>query len=165
MRIYYTTDLHGSEKCWRKFLVTPKYYKADIIMVGGDITGKFIVPIIHLPNGRWEATFMGIAHKMKKQRDVDDLKQLIANAGQYSVDMDQSEYDEYKNNPETIEGLFTQTLMDRVKQWMDMADEKLQGQNVRCFIAAGNDDIFEVDQVIAASKLVEHHDGKVFESW
>lgn len=163
MRIYYTTDLHGSDKCWKKFLATPKYYQADIIMVGGDITGKFIVPIIHLPNGRWEATFMGIAHKIKRQDDLDDLKKLIANAGQYSVDMDQAEYDRYKNDPGMIEGLFTQTLMDRVKQWMDMADEKLKGQNVRCFVSAGNDDIFEVDQVIETSKLVKNHDGRVFE--
>lgn len=57
MRIYYTSDLHGSEKCWRKFLVTPKYYQVDVIIIGGDITGKFIVPIIQLPKGRAEATF------------------------------------------------------------------------------------------------------------
>ena len=68
MRIYYTSDLHGSEKCWRKFLATPKYYQADVIIIGGDITGKFIVPIIYLPNGRAEATFMGRKRKLKKQK-------------------------------------------------------------------------------------------------
>ena len=74
MRIFYASDLHGSEKCWRKFLATPKYYQADIIIMGGDITGKFIVPIIHLPNGRAEATFMGNKRKLKKEKDVEKLK-------------------------------------------------------------------------------------------
>jgi uncharacterized protein len=163
MRVYYATDLHGSEKCWRKFLAAPKYYQADVIIIGGDITGKFIVPIIHLPNGRFEATFMGIAHRMKKDRDVEDLKKLVANSGQYAVDMSQDEYEVFRKDPALIEGLFETTLMDRVQQWMDMADEKLRGQNVRCFISAGNDDIFAVDQVIARSALVENHDCKVFD--
>jgi Icc-related predicted phosphoesterase len=144
-------------------MAAPKYYSADILIVGGDITGKFIVPIIHLPNGRYEATFMGINHKMKKDRDVEDLKKLIANAGQYAVDMSQAEYDQFKANPSMIEDLFTQTLMDRMQQWMDMADERLAGLNVRCFVSAGNDDIFEVDDIIANAKLVENHDGKVFD--
>ena len=46
MKLYYTTDLHGSTKCWKKFLATPKYYQADVIVIGGDITGKLIVPIV-----------------------------------------------------------------------------------------------------------------------
>jgi Icc-related predicted phosphoesterase len=163
MRIYYTTDIHGSEKCWRKFLATPKYYQADVIIVGGDITGKFIVPIIRLPKGRYEATFLGIKRNMKNERDLLSLEQLIANSGQYAVQMTQEEYDQYKEKPSLIDNLFTETLLDRVQQWMDLADERLQGLNVRCFVSAGNDDLFEVDEVLAKAKLVENHDGNVIE--
>jgi Icc-related predicted phosphoesterase len=161
MRIYYTTDLHGSEKCWRKFLATPKYYQADVIIIGGDITGKFIVPIIHLPNGRYEANFLGIKRNLKKESDVENLEQLIANTGQYAVHMKQEEYNRFKENPAMINDLFIKPVLERLQKWMDMADEKLRGQNVRCFVSAGNDDLFEVDEVIARSTLVENHDGRV----
>jgi len=161
MRIYYASDLHGSEKCWRKFLATPKYYQVDIIIIGGDITGKFIVPIIHLPNGRVEATFMGRKRKLKKEKDIEALKKQIANTGQYVIDMTQEEYEGYQQDPSRLDSLFKKLLVERVEQWMEMADETLRGQNVRCFISAGNDDIFDVDDALAASEIVEMHDGRV----
>jgi Icc-related predicted phosphoesterase len=161
MRIYYTSDLHGSEKCWRKFLAAPKYYQADVVIIGGDITGKFIVPIIHLPKGRAEATFMGRKRKMKKQKDIDTLKQQIANTGQYFVDVTPEEYEEYEQNPSRLDELFRELLTERVALWMEMADERLRGQNVRCLISAGNDDIFDVDEILAKSEVVEDHNGRV----
>lgn len=161
MRIYYASDLHGSEKCWQKFLATPKYYQADVIIIGGDITGKFIVPIIHLPNGRVEATFMGRKRKLKKEKDIEALKKQIANTGQYVIDITQEEYEGYQQDPSRLDSLFEKLLVERVEQWMEMADETLRGQNVRCFISAGNDDIFDVDDALAASETVEMHDGRV----
>jgi len=161
MRIYYASDLHGSEKCWRKFLATPKYYQADVIIIGGDITGKFIVPIIHLPNGRVEATFMGRKRKLKKEKDIEALKKQIANTGQYVIDMTQEEYEGYQQDPSRLDSLFEKLLVERVEQWMEMADETMRGQNVRCFISAGNDDIFDVDDALAASETVEMPDGRV----
>jgi Icc-related predicted phosphoesterase len=163
MRIYYTSDLHGSEKCWRKFLAAPKYYQADVVIIGGDITGKFIVPIIHLPKGRAEATFMGRKRKMKKEKDIEALKQQIANTGQYFVDVTPEEFQEYEQNPSRLDELFSDLLTERVAQWMEMADERFRGQNVRCLISAGNDDIFEVDDVLASSEVVEDHNGKVID--
>lgn len=161
MRIYYASDLHGSEKCWRKFLTTPKYYQADVIIIGGDITGKFIVPIIHLPNGRVEATFMGRKRKLKKEKDIEALKKQVANTGQYVIDVTQEEFEGYQQDPSRLDSLFKKLLVERVEQWMEMADETLRGQNVRCFISAGNDDIFDVDDALAASETVEMKDGRV----
>jgi Icc-related predicted phosphoesterase len=163
MRIFYASDLHGSEKCWRKFLATPKYYKVDVIIMGGDITGKFIVPIIHLPNGRAEATFMGNKRKLKKEKDVEKLKQIIANSGQYAVDVTPEEYDQFKESPSRLDSLFEKLLLERVEQWVEMADERLRGQDVRVFVAAGNDDLFEVDDVLAKSKIIENHDGRLID--
>jgi Icc-related predicted phosphoesterase len=161
MRIYYATDVHGSEKCWRKFIITPKYYNADVIIMGGDITGKFIVPIIQLHNGRFEATFMGRKRRMKKQTDVDKLKELIANTGQYAVDVTPEEYEQYNEDPSLLDKLFEELLLKRLERWLEMAEEKLRGQNVRCFVSGGNDDLFEVDEVLAKSEVIENHDGRV----
>ncbi len=161
MRIYYTTDLHGSEKCWRKFLATPKYYEADVIIVGGDITGKFIVPIVRRPGGRAEATFMGRKRRLRKEQDIHALKQRISDAGQYPVDMTREEYRDYSENPSQVDALFKKLLVQRVREWVALADERLRGQNVRCLVSAGNDDIFEVDEVLAQSETIEMHDSCV----
>jgi len=163
MRIYFTSDLHGSRKCWLKFLATPKYYEADVIIMGGDITGKFIVPIIHRPNGRVEATFMGIKRRLKKEKDIEKLKLQIANSGQYAVDMTPEEYEQYNEDPTRLDALFEKLLLERVEQWLELADERLRGQEVRCFVSAGNDDLFEVDEVLAKSEVIENHDGQIID--
>ncbi len=36
LRIYFATDLHGSEVCFRKFLAAAGVYEADVIILGGD---------------------------------------------------------------------------------------------------------------------------------
>ncbi len=46
MKIYFATDVHGSEICWKKFLAASKFYDADTLILGGDMTGKVIIPII-----------------------------------------------------------------------------------------------------------------------
>mgnify|MGYP003343239674 CR=1 FL=1 len=40
LRIFFATDVHGSEKCFLKFVNAGKFYKADAVILGGDITGK-----------------------------------------------------------------------------------------------------------------------------
>ena len=40
------TDLHGSDQCWVKFINAAAAYKANVLILGGDITGKRVVPIV-----------------------------------------------------------------------------------------------------------------------
>src|SRR2546427_11690890 len=45
LRIYFATDIHGSDRCFRKFLAAAESYEADALVLGGDIAGKGLVPI------------------------------------------------------------------------------------------------------------------------
>jgi uncharacterized protein len=161
MRIYYASDIHGSRKCWLKFLATPKYYGADVIIIGGDITGKFIVPIIRKSDGKVETIFMGRKRKLKNDDELEKLKQQMANAGQYGVEMTEAEHDLYVQDPSQLDGLFERALRERVEEWVALADERLEGQDVRCFVSPGNDDEYSIDEVLARSEKVEVHDGRV----
>ena len=58
-RIFFTTDVHASDRCFRKFLNASKVYKADCLVLGGDITGKVLVPIIEAPEGTFRARLFG----------------------------------------------------------------------------------------------------------
>ncbi|MBD0289951.1 MAG: metallophosphoesterase, partial [Thermoleophilia bacterium] len=48
MRIFYAGDIHGSERLWRKFLNAAAFYEADVLVLGGDLTGKILVPLVEL---------------------------------------------------------------------------------------------------------------------
>ena len=58
LRIYFATDVHGSERCFRKFLAAAKIYEADALVLGGDIAGKGLVPVT-AENGSLSATVRG----------------------------------------------------------------------------------------------------------
>jgi hypothetical protein len=50
-----------------------------------------------------------------------------------------------------------------MQHWMEYADAKLTGTGIRCYVCPGNDDIFEIDAVISASKCVRSVEGQVIE--
>ena len=56
--LFFATDVHGSDICWKKFISAGKFYKADLIVLGGDMTGKAIVPIIHLGGENYKAVLL-----------------------------------------------------------------------------------------------------------
>ena len=69
MRVFFATDIHGSEVCWRKFLNSAAFYKADLVVLGGDVTGKVMVPIV-AHNGYWQVTVRGETIRMETQAEL-----------------------------------------------------------------------------------------------
>lgn len=163
MRIYFCSDIHASRKCWKKFLNTWKFYDADHIVVGGDITGKFVVPIVERGGGTYTATFLGIERTAHDGAELEELRTRIADAGQYPFVTTPDEYADYEGDQPKIDRLFKQLVIERAEEWMREADEKLRGTGVRCFVSGANDDFFEIDDVIASSDLVEDPNGRVIE--
>ena len=163
MRIYFCSDLHASRKCWKKFLNSASFYGADVIVVGGDITGKFVVPLIESAGGSRTATFMGIDRTVRTPEETERLRTWIADAGQYSVDMTPEEYASYEGDQPRIDALFRDLVLARVREWVVEADSKLAGRGVRVFVSGANDDFLEVDDALAASEVIEDPNGRVID--
>src|SRR2546430_7170390 len=45
--MFFVSDLHGSEVCFRKFLNSVDAYHPDLLVYGGGILGKVLVPLFH----------------------------------------------------------------------------------------------------------------------
>jgi Icc-related predicted phosphoesterase len=163
VRIYFCSDIHASRKCWKKFLNSWKFYEADTIIVGGDITGKFVVPIIRTGPNTYKATFLGVERKIESVEQLEALKTRIADAGQYWFITDPEEYAELEKDRARIDDLFRKLVVERAQEWMAEADQKLKGTGVRCFVSGANDDFMEIDDVIASSEVIEDPNGKVIE--
>jgi Icc-related predicted phosphoesterase len=161
VRIYFTSDIHGSDKCWLKFVRSAEFYEADVIIVGGDITGKFLVPIVTEPDGRVTATFHGRGYTIRSAEDLADLKRRIAFAGSYALEVTREEHDAYAQDPERLGEVFDRLVLERVERWMALADERLAGTSVECYVSGGNDDDFVVDEVIQAAERVQCPEARV----
>ena len=150
--IFFASDLHGSEICFKKFVMAAAFYKADLLVLGGDISGKLVVPIVE--GGR--STYLARLHghdEIMTPESVPEFEHRAWNSGLYTRRMAPDEYEMYASDPQALEGLFTEVVTDTVKRWIDYAHVKLAESGTVILNAPGNDDPSVVDDV-----LKEHGD-------
>jgi Icc-related predicted phosphoesterase len=161
-KIFFATDIHGSDRCFRKFLNAGKFYGVDAIVLGGDITGKMIVPVVEESAGRYYAQLFG----RKRVVDADGLTGLnkfISDAGFYPQPMTIEEINVLKDDPAGVSDLFRKLISATMTQWLELAQERLAGSRIQCLIAPGNDDPLFVDDVLGSSPIVVNPDGRLVE--
>jgi hypothetical protein len=161
MRLYFATDIHGSETCWRKFLNAGKHYDADVLVLGGDMTGKALVPVIDDGGGRWHATLLENRSELTTEDEVAAFEDAVIRRGYYPFRTDPVMLRRLEEDESHWHGLFQEKMLETVEKWMRMADERLGGTGVRVFCCPGNDDQFEVDEIIESAKTVELAEGRV----
>lgn len=161
-RIYFITDVHGSSRCFRKFLNAAKFYKADVLILGGDITGKVMTPIVER-DGKFTCSYQGAELAMTSQAEVLEFRKKAAESGTYTHLVSPSEFKELEGNPVKVKELFAKLMVERVREWVSLAEERLGNTQVRCFISPGNDDIFEIDPALSSSKYVVNPEEQVVE--
>jgi hypothetical protein len=162
-RIFFATDIHGSEICWKKFISAGKFYEANVLILGGDMTGKAIVPIIAQGNGRYKVTLLEQETILEGEEAVEEMAKTIRNRGYYPYVTDPDEVAEISSTAGRSDEIFLQEALKTVERWMAYADEKLAGTGIRCYVCPGNDDMFEIDEVIKAAKLVKIAEGRVIQ--
>ena len=158
-RIFFATDLHGSETCWKKFLNAAKFYDADVLICGGDMTGKAIVPVVS-ENGHFSVTLGGDRQTVPAEQ-VADVEATIRRKGYYPLRMSVERLHELDADSDKRAECFQEVMLEGVARWMGMASEKLRGSGVRCFVCPGNDDEMEVDEVVRRSDFVELGEGRM----
>jgi uncharacterized protein len=152
LRIYFATDLHGSEVCFRKFLAAAKVYQADVLILGGDFAGKGLVPVIE-QNGELHAR-LGSETAAVPVAEWDRLAADVSKTGFYPVRMDAGALKVLEDDPAALELLFRSEIAAQMQRWCDLAAERLDPR-VRCIITPGNDDPVAADAVLAAHERVE----------
>ncbi|HEY1275420.1 MAG TPA: hypothetical protein VGF25_10935 [Thermoleophilaceae bacterium] len=161
MRIFFATDIHGSEVCWKKFLNSGPHYEADVVILGGDMTGKALVPIVDDGGGRWHATLLENREELQGEEQVEKFEDAVRRRGYYPFRTDPDELGELSSDESKWHALFDQHMIGTVERWMQMADERLAGKGIRVFVCPGNDDQLEIDEVVEQAKTVELGEGKV----
>lgn len=162
MRLFYATDVHGSDRCFTKFVNAAAFYGADAILLGGDITGKAIVPLV-AANGGYRGHFLGEPFQVEDGEAAAALEKKIANTGYYAWRCDSEEEQAVAVDPRAQKELFTRLIVDRVECWAALAEERLRPQGIPCYVNAGNDDPPEIDAVLEQAGWVEFLEGRAVE--
>jgi len=159
-RLYFATDLHGSEKCFRKFLNGGAVYGADVMVLGGDVAGKAIQAVVRAPGGRYTCEFRGKRYDVAEGEEVAGLEQLIGDNGYYAYRAEPGEL-EAREAVGTLEDLFVELIRARLARWMQLADERLRPRGTPVYWMLGNDDPTELEGVLDAAPYGTHADGRL----
>jgi Icc-related predicted phosphoesterase len=165
-RIYYTCDVHGSDRCFRKFINIAKHniYKANVLMLSGDLTGKAIVPIVE---GDTPGTYtaysrqvLGDERVVKTPDELELLKDNLRTVGVYPLVFTIKEYEDLRADPQRLKKLFLEEMLKRLSSWIELAEKELPSKAVKCFLMPGNDDPLESSELISKSNLVVNPEGE-----
>ena len=152
MRIFYATDVHGSDICWRKFLNAGAFHKADVLIMGGDMTGKAMVPIVS-KGSDWELTLQDQKLTLTTEAEVVAMEKRISDRGYYPIRLTREEVNAWAADPSLVDVRFKAEIVRGVERWMAIADEKLRGSQIRCIVSPANDDMFEIDEIIERATI------------
>lgn len=161
-RILFATDFHGSNACYRKFLAAALHYKANVLIVGGDVTGKAMVPIVHKGQSNYEGFLFGRKETPSSSDELEMFKQIISNVGFYPIVLEPDEAQALETDKDKMAVRFEQEMCSRVREWLTLSQEKLTPQGIQLYFMAGNDDLYSIDKVIDEFPGVRNPDGARF---
>jgi Icc-related predicted phosphoesterase len=161
IRLFYAGDVHGSRVCWRKFVNAAAHYPADALIMGGDLTGKALVPIVRAADGSYRARVLGEERVARTAAGLDRVRQAISTNGMYSLVVDEDEARRLQEDPARRADVFEKALLDELRLWVEFADQRLAGTDTRAYVIPGNDDPWSIDEVLASGDRVVPCDERI----
>ena len=110
-RIYIASDFHAAEKAWRKFLNAARFYQADTLILGGDVSGKAVVPVVARPgDGFLIRQFHG--ERVLTADETAQVETRIRDMGFYPYRTTDEELEEIWDDPEAVHAVFLKDFGD-----------------------------------------------------
>lgn len=160
VRILFASDFHGSEMVWRKFLNSASIFKCNWLIMGGDLTGKILTPIVLQPDGTYSAEFQGKTETIQAA-GLGDFRKHVRDYCYIPYVCDQQQFETLKQAPQDeVEKIFAKLECETLKDWLDIIPTKIP-KDVKVLIHPGNDDKFELDDVIKSSPYVTYAEESV----
>lgn len=161
-KLFFATDVHGSEMCFRKFLNAGIAYRPDVMVLGGDIAGKAVQAVEDLGGGRYTTTFRGHRYDIEDAEELARVERTISDVGYYPWRAQPGELDQ-RIADGTVEDLLLDLMRQRLERWMEMADERLRPQGKPVFWMLGNDDPPSLAEPLKDAPWGEHAEGRVLQ--
>jgi Icc-related predicted phosphoesterase len=161
-RIFFATDIHGSERCFRKWLNAREAYRADVLILGGDITGKALVPIVEAAPDVWTAEVRGEVRRADSVEELDRLRNAIQLSGYYTTIVQPDEKDELDADPTLRDERFREVMRDSLERWVALADHRIP-EGFPAYAMLGNDDYPDLAGVLRGSRRVKDGEAQLWE--
>jgi Icc-related predicted phosphoesterase len=161
-RVFYITDIHGSDTMFYKFVNAAPVYKAQVLICGGDIAGKGITPIIQTDNS-YTVRVRGTDRTATNQDELEAIKRDIRSFGNYPYVTTDSAWRDITSDPARMDKLFDTLIGESIATWCKTAEQRLKSSGARIIINKGNDDPLVVKEAVLRSGFVEWPDENILD--
>jgi uncharacterized protein len=164
-RVFFAADIHGSEKCFRKWLNAAQVYEADVLVFGGDIAGKVLVPIVANSLGtRYTVSMHGRVVEVESGEALAQVQAQLRAAGRYSVVLTQDEKRHYDEHAKDVANeLFPAAVRQVLTDWATLAEERLSGWHIPAYVMLGNDDYPDLAEALLPGRHMVNAEDKIVE--
>ena len=160
MKVFFASDIHGSTSCFRTLVNSGEFYGADVILMGGDMAGKELVPMVERGSG-WTASFRGAVHELETREEAEEFERRVATVGPYTMRVTDEVVAELRTNQDLVEKTLRELIVERTEELIALAVTRLQGSGTRLLIGLGNDDFDEMIPYLDANPVAYAHDGEL----
>ncbi len=147
-RLLFVSDLHGSEVCYRKFLNSVPVYGPDLLVYGGDITGKILQPVFRRGEGGFRWYPSADRPRDEPEDRLASIERAIADSGAYPWVTNPEEWSELSRRPGVLEAKCREFALERARRWLALAGERLGPRGPPLVLNVGNDDTDRLLEVI-----------------
>lgn len=159
VRFLFSTDLHGSETVWRKFLNSAKIFDLDALVISGDMTGKLIVPIFRQADGKYKSFLIGEEYVLTEP-DLPEYEKKVRKMSYLPYKTTTEEANKIDQDEAFKEKIFEQLQIDVIKEWLSLVPQKVP-QKCRVILTPGNDDLLAIDDFIRSDPHVIYGEEEV----
>lgn len=160
-RIFFVTDLHGSQRAFAKFVNGITIYKANVAIIGGDLTGKVMIAVTKTNNGMYSMTYLDQHFLLRSEEELAERVKRVKDLGYYPIIVSEEEKYKIDSDAKFADETFSRLMQERLVSWIRTMEEKLSSTGVKVYMTGGNDDQFYVDDVLESSSLVVNAEGRV----
>jgi uncharacterized protein len=160
-KIFFTTDIHGSERCWRKVVNAGAFYNVDEVILGGDIVGNGVQVIVQERPNVWQTFLLGEKIQVEGTSAYTDLVNKIRGLGLYPHCASPDEVAEFNTSPETQERIFRELVTQSLAHWLEIAETKLKPLGRRLIVTPGNTDPLFIDPIFKQCSVITWADHQI----
>ena len=131
--------------------------------MGGDLSGKAVVPVIERRPGIWEAAFVGRRVTAKNAERLNELEEDIRFNGMYPYRCRSEEMEALARDEDAQEQLLERLATESLAEWLALADERLRDSHIQCYVMPGNDDPWSIDAAFTPQHRARNCDHQVID--
>lgn len=158
---FYASDIHGSEMLWRKFINAAAFYGVEVLIMGGDVAGKAVVPIVNRNASFYAPSVTG--EQAFTEDQLPALERRIRDLGLYPHRMTDDDLKTIGSDQKAQDALFLRVMGETLERWMALAEERLRGKGIRLYVMLGNDDEPVLREIIANATFAVDPEDQVIE--